>query len=270
MALPEMNNTYFLAPDVVAAYQRDGHVLVRELSTAEEVAAWRPVLAAAVREHLERAAPLAERDTYHKAFVQVANLWERFDDVRRFVMARRFARVAAQLMGVRAVRLYHDQALYKEPGGGPTPWHQDMFYWPLAGDQSITMWMPLVDVSADMGSMVFASGTHRYGSLLNQGISDESEAYFERLVRDKQMPTVQYTLRAGDATFHAGWTLHKATPNHTDRMREVMTIIYFADGLRVAEPANANQPADLARWLPGCRPGDLAASPLNPIVYTGE
>ena len=58
----------------------------------------------------------------------------------------RFAGVAAALLGVDGVRLYHDQALFKEPGGGPTPWHQDQVYWPLATDRTITMWMPLVDL----------------------------------------------------------------------------------------------------------------------------
>lgn len=41
------------------------------------------------------------------------------------------------------MRLYADQALYKEPHGGYTPWHCDAFYWPLASDKAITAWIPL-------------------------------------------------------------------------------------------------------------------------------
>lgn len=47
--------------------------------------------------------------------------------------------------------MYHDQALFKEPGGGPTPWHQDRFYSPLTTENTVTMWMPLVDVPAGDG-----------------------------------------------------------------------------------------------------------------------
>jgi hypothetical protein len=50
-------------------------------------------------------------------------------------------------------------------------------------------------------------------------------------------------------------------------MRQVMTIIYFADGTRVIEPQNEKHSGDLAKWLPGCKPGDMAASPLNPVVW---
>ena len=37
------------------------------------------------------------------------------EQVKEFVFSRRLAGIAAQLLGVHAVRLYHDQALYKEP-----------------------------------------------------------------------------------------------------------------------------------------------------------
>jgi hypothetical protein len=74
-------------------------------------------------------------------------------------------------------------------------------------------------------------------------------------------------MKAGDATFHAGWTLHSAPNNPTPLMREVMTIIYFADGMRVADPgSNPSRADDLNAWLPGLKPGDLASSDLNPVV----
>lgn len=65
--------------------------------------------------------------------------------------------MAAQVEGV---RLYHDQALYKEAGGGPTPWHADQYYWPLTTDRIVTAWIPLQPVSADMGPLAFAERTH--------------------------------------------------------------------------------------------------------------
>ena len=74
-------------------------------------------------------------------------------------------------------------------------------------------------------------------------------------------------MRAGDATFHAGGTLHAAGANRSDRVREVLTVIYYPDGTRAAEPANENQRVDLEVFLPGVRPGDQAKSELNPILW---
>lgn len=100
-----------------------------------------------VRELNDQDKPLEERDTYGKAFIQIGNVWEKDESVRQFVLARRFAKIAADLMGVEGVRIYHDQALFKEPGGGHTPWHQDQIYWPLDTEHTITMWMPLVPIA---------------------------------------------------------------------------------------------------------------------------
>ncbi len=78
-----------------------------------------------------------------------------------FTLSPRFAELAAGLVGVPGIRLY-DQALFKEPGGGITPWHQDQGYWPLRGCVPVTKWIPLVDVTAEMGgSMSFTRGSCR-------------------------------------------------------------------------------------------------------------
>jgi hypothetical protein len=58
-----------------------------------------------------------------------------------------------------------------------------------------------------------------------------------------------------------------ALPNETGVAREVMTVIWFADGAHVTEPTNGDQVNDIARWLHECQPGDLAAGPLNPLTY---
>ena len=119
---------------------------------------------------------------YGKAFLKGMNLWLKDEGLRRFVLAGRFAKIAADLLGVEDVRVYHDQALRKEPGGGITPWHQEQHYWPLDADNTIAMWMPLVDVSPEMGTMRFASGSHLDGYLGDMPISDDSEKQFEEYI----------------------------------------------------------------------------------------
>lgn len=259
--------TYPLTSTEIDQYQRDGHILLREVATAEEVSTFRVAINEAVAKYNTETRALTERDTYGKAFLQIMNLWEQDAAVRQFVLAKRFAQLAADLMGCERVRIYHDQALFKEPGGGFTPWHQDQYYWPLDTNKTITLWMPLVDLTAEMGIMKFASGSHTEGYLDKMGISDASQDFLENYIKKQTLPVTTTTfMRAGDATFHSGWTLHGAPGNQSATMREVMTIIYFADGAHTLPPDNKNRVADLARWLPGVKPGDLAASPLNPVV----
>jgi ectoine hydroxylase-related dioxygenase (phytanoyl-CoA dioxygenase family) len=265
--LPDLSSGVAAPPGAIAEFREKGHTAVRGLASANEVAAYRPSIERVAAERAYEKRPLEERDTYGKAFLQACNLWQADDAVRRFVFARRFAGVAAQLLGVERVRLYHDQALIKEAGGGPTPWHQDQYYWPFEGDTTITMWMPLIDLPASIGSMTFASGSNKLGYLGEYAISDESEREFRSMIEREHLPLDTHVhLAAGDATFHAGWTLHSAGPNPTGTVRPVMTVIYFADGLRVSEPKSNAQRFDLAVWLPGLEPGDLAATPTNPVL----
>jgi ectoine hydroxylase-related dioxygenase (phytanoyl-CoA dioxygenase family) len=264
----DLASDYALSEDTILGYREKGHAVVRSLLTPEEIQEFGPIITSASDRFNVETRPLAERDTYGKAFLQTTNLWERDEQVRRYTLARRFAKVAAELMGVPAVRLYHDQALFKEPGGGLTPWHQDQFYWPLDTSNTITLWMPLVDIPAEVGGMVFGSGSHKLGYIGELAISDTSNAVLGDLIEQQGIPKESYgAMSAGDATFHAGWTLHSAPGNPTSKMRSVMTVIYFADGTRAKEPMNENQKNDLAGWLPGIQPGELAASPLNPLVY---
>jgi ectoine hydroxylase-related dioxygenase (phytanoyl-CoA dioxygenase family) len=133
------------------------------------------------------------------------------------------------------------------------------------------MWMPLVGVTPEMGTLRFATGSHREGYLGDLPISSESEARLDAYVQSRGFPVAECPpMEVGDATFHYGWTLHSAPGNSTNLAREVMTIIWFADGARVTTPDNTSRARDLERWLPGLRPGDVAASSLNPLCWSAE
>ena len=266
--LPDLSSRYRLPEATRQNFRANGHAVVRALATAEEIAVFRPAIVETGPNGRWDARPMEERDTYGKAFVQMFNLWTHDDRVRAFVHARRFARIAAELMGVEAVRLYHDQALFKEPGGGFTPWHQDQFYWPLDTPHTITMWMPLVPIGDDMGPMRFASASHHLGNLGDFPIGDASQQSFQRIVVQHRLQLAHHApFAAGDATFHAGWTLHGAAENRSFHMREVMTVIYYADGTRVGPLDHPNRRIDRDLWLNGCEPGELAAGALNPVLY---
>lgn len=265
--LPTLQDAIHIDAAQVDAFRTNGHTLTKQLLHADKVAVYREVINDAAYKYNTETRKLEDRDTYGKAFLQIMNLWECDEAVRKFTLAKRFANIAATLLGVDKVRIYHDQALYKEPGGGFTPWHQDQYYWPLSTANTVTMWMPLIDITDEMGMLTFASGSHKEASVKNIAISDESEAALEAYIKTKGYPVTRATtMQAGDATWHYGWTLHAAPGNQSSVTREVMTVIYFADGATVTTPINTHQENDRNRWLDGLQPGQLAASRLNPLV----
>ncbi|MGB6648498.1 MAG: phytanoyl-CoA dioxygenase family protein [Bacteroidota bacterium] len=262
-----LENEYPITEKQTELYQRKGHILLRGVATPDEISAHLPSIEGALQEILSRQDSQGRIEEYSALFQQVTNVWRMSETAKRFVFARRFAKIAADLMGVDGVRLYHDQALYKPPGGRGTPWHQDQFYWPLDTRHTITMWMPLLDLTREMGTMMFAGSSHREGQLVSGSLSEESHRRFEEIISERGYPVESHDLAAGDATFHAGWSVHATHPNRSRLVRKVITVIYYADGTRLLEPDTDFRKVDMVVFHPGQKPGDVAASPLNPLLY---
>ena len=213
-------------------------------------------------QHIE----LEQRDTYGKAFLQIFNLWRENEDVRKLVLSKRLSQIAADLMGVKQVRIYHDQALFKEPGGGITPWHADQYYWPIDTDKTVTAWIPLQETPLEMGPLEFAAKSHQIVEGRELMISDESEEKIRQNLRINHFEHVVEPFEAGEVSFHSGWIFHRAGANRSGQMRGVMTIIYMDAEARLKNPENKNQENDWHTWCPGARVGAVIDTPLNPVV----
>ena len=185
---------------------------------------------------------------------------------KEFVFNKRLASIAAQLLGVERVRLYHDQALYKEPGGGITPWHADQFYWPLSDDRTITAWVPLQETPLEMGPIAFAAGSQRMTFGRDLEIGDKSERSLRAALGSGRFRHIEEPFALGEVSFHSGWTFHHTGANRSDQPRAVMTVIYMADGIRLTEPARRQHELDWTAFMPGVKPGEVVDSPLNPVV----
>jgi len=262
-----INTPFALCADSIARYHTQGFVRLPHVLGAGTLARYGTEITRLTLALNTQNQPLASRDTYDRAFLQVMNLWRASRRVKRFVFGRRLAGIAAALMGVKAVRLYHDQALYKEPSGGITPAHADQYYWPLASDKAITAWVPLQPVPPAMGPLAFYKGSHRTRLGRDLPISDESEAQITATMEAQGFVLDEAPYALGDVSFHTGWTFHRAGANRTTRPRAVMTIIYMDADMRLAEPANPMQAADHEQWCPGARVGEVIATPLNPVLF---
>ena len=252
----------------IASYNDNGYIKLKGVLSPALLAHYRQAISTCVAELSADVAPMEQRTTYGKAFLQIMNLWTRSDEVKEFVFGKRLASIAAELIGATGVRIYHDQALYKEAGGGITPWHADQYYWPVTSDKIITAWVPLQDTPLEMGPLAFCEKSHRFQIGRDLEISDESELTLKQALNSFRLEDSAFEL--GDVSFHAGWTFHRAGANSSNRPREVMTMIYMDEAMTLAAPKNKNQINDIERWCPGVQVGETIASPLNPVVYSSN
>ena len=268
VAASQLDTAYPLDDASILRFREDGFIRLPNVLSPETLAQFAPDINRVVDENNRlKDIPFEKRTLYDQAFVQVMNIWTRNQNVRELAFSKRLARVAAELMGTRGVRMWHDQALYKEPSGGFTPWHVDQQYWPMSGPNSITAWIPLQPVPIEMGPLCFGRGSQRKRIGRDLEISEESEQKIRDAVRKEKIDEVQEPFALGDVSFHLGWTLHRAGPNQTAGPRRVFTIIYMDIDMRLAAPANKNQQLDWETWTPSTKVGEIMADPLNPILY---
>jgi ectoine hydroxylase-related dioxygenase (phytanoyl-CoA dioxygenase family) len=268
VATRPLDTPYPLDDATIRRFRKDGFIRLPNVLSQETLAEYGPDITRFVDENNRlKEIPLEKRTLYDQAFVQVMNIWTRNEHVRELASSKRLARIAAELMGARGVRICHDQALYKEPSGGFTPWHVDQQYWPMSGPNSITAWIPLQPVPIEMGPLCFGRGSHRKRVGRDLEISAESEQQIRDAVRKEKIDEVQEPFALGDVSYHLGWTLHRAGPNQTAGPRRVFTIIYMDIDMRLAAPTNKNQQLDWATWTPSTKVGEVMNDPLNPVLY---
>jgi hypothetical protein len=264
----DIDSPYPLSAANIAQFRRDGFIKLRQVLAPEALLHHGAEITRLTLALNTQSLALEHRSTYDRAFLQVMNLWQHSATVKAFVMGRRLGRIAAQLLEVEGVRLYHDQSLYKEPGGGITPAHADQYYWPLASDRAITAWIPLQPVPDDMGPLGFWARSQSVAFGRELGISDESEEQISAEMARHGLAFEAGPFELGEISFHLGWTFHRAGANVSRQARSVMTVIYIDAAMRMAEALSPAQANDAAQWCPGAVPGGIIATPRNPLIWT--
>ena len=138
-----LNQPYSLTQEQINFFKKYRFIKLKNVFSSELIDHFNSIISEVVDHLNTQEVPLEKRDTYGKAFLQLFNLWRESDAVKSLCFSKRLAKIAAGLMEVEGVRMYHDQALFKEAQGGITPWHADQYYWPLDSDKTITAWIPL-------------------------------------------------------------------------------------------------------------------------------
>ena len=253
-----------LAPRLVEDFRRDGFVVVPDLLTADELARFGAAVDEAVaRRSRHDTRTLAEKSRYEQSFTQCQNLWEDSPGVRPLTFHPRVTETAARLLGVDAIRIWHDQALYKEAGGRDTDPHQDQPYWPIVETDTITAWIPFDGSTLAGGAMGYLPGSHRLG--LREFVDIFSGSGEDPLARRELegVAPVWVEVPAGAVAFHHGLTFHLARPNTTGTVRRVHTAIYFADGSTRGEGRYPHPSVERA----GIAMGAPIASDVTPIAW---
>jgi ectoine hydroxylase-related dioxygenase (phytanoyl-CoA dioxygenase family) len=225
-----------LSPQQIAEYQDRGFIHIPAFLSPLEVIELKAAVLDAVAAMGQRKVAAdgvdwSEGDSYYdKVFTQRLNLWRINPVVKNFMLNESLGCLLCRLAGVSAMRVWHDQALIKEPFGNPTAWHLDDPYWSFCSQQAISIWIALEDATPHNGCLHFIPGTHKLATFDNVGIGQNLADLFKVYPAMAQIDPVAVPMKAGDCSFHNGLTAHGAGANMTRARRIAMTCAYMPDG----------------------------------------
>ena len=259
-----------LAPQQIASYRENGFVAIEDFLSAPELAELREAVDDAVAAMGKKKIAgiqdgWEEGDSYYdKVFTQRLNLWRINDTVKRYMLDPALGEMVCRLAGVEGIRIWHDQALIKEPFGNPTSWHLDDPYWSFSSPDAISIWIALDDATYQNGCMYFVPGSHRLARYDNAAIGANMADLFKVYPEFAKMDTVASPMRAGSCSFHNGLCAHGAGANMTRGRRRAMTCGYMP----VNSTLNGQQNILPKSYFERLKIGDvLENNDQNPLVY---
>ncbi|MFT5118271.1 MAG: ectoine hydroxylase-related dioxygenase (phytanoyl-CoA dioxygenase family) [Kiritimatiellia bacterium] len=257
----ELSEPYKLSRASIAQFSRDGYIKLKNVIDTQHLTLLRQRINAMLIEALGREPGLAFRSD--------EMMWLRDELVRRFVLSKRVAQIASELLDVQAVRLYHDNALSKEPGCGRTPWHYDYHHFPIDSLKVCTAWIPLQTIPEEMGPLAFAAGMETYKLVQDLPFNKFDASYDKQLSQifaENHVPVDDSSFDLGDISFHHTLSFHTAGANKTSASRMALATTYFEDGARlVSNPTMIS--GDFLKFMPGIEPGERINSDYNPVCY---
>ena len=262
----------------VEAYRRDGVAVLRGVLGSE----WIELLRAGVE--YNRTHPSAWSHWYTNPDESVGFwsdyvTWREVPEYRRVVFESGLAETAALLMGSRTARFFHEHVLVKEPGADErTPWHHDQPYYPVDGDQNVSMWIALDPVPLDT-AVEFIAGSHRWDRWFiprkfvdHTPYGPEGDRYeylpdLDALIatEPEEHRIVSFPVEPGDVVVFHYRTLHGAPGNPSaERRRRVVSLRWVGDDAVWAErPWEVSPPYEPG----GLHPGDPLDDERFPLVH---
>jgi ectoine hydroxylase-related dioxygenase (phytanoyl-CoA dioxygenase family) len=222
-----------LAADQVAAFDRDGFVVVEDVfgaATVAEVVREIDRFEAGVEAYLagleDQRISIAEAG----AITFTTHLVTRSPRLAAFARDPFFTGVCSDLVGP-DVNLYWDQAVYKKPEKPRRfPWHQDNGYAFVEPQQYLTCWVALTDATAENGCPQVARGRHRAGTLAHTYVEPLGWECFE----DPGDVAVA-EVGAGGVVVFSSLTPHLTGPNVTESVRKAYILQYAPAGAEVLQ-----------------------------------
>ncbi len=198
--------------------------------------------------------------------------WQRIPEFRQWIMQSVAARLAAETILSSRVQFFHEHILLKEPGATkPTPWHQDLPYYCVDGNQTVSFWVPLDPVTS-ANSLQVVLGSHLWEKPVRptRWLTDEpwygtSEDFMDMPDIDNgDYPIWSPQMNPGDALLFNFKTVHGAQTSYLSTPRRAFAARFLGDDVSYKARSGTTSPPFKGI---GLHDGDPMRQDWFPVVW---
>ena len=176
--------------------------------------------------------------------------WERVEEFRDCIFNSLAAQIVAEATSSKSIQIFHDHLFIKEPGTKKeTPWHQDMPYYCVDGENTGSFWIPLDKVTKE-NNLKLILGSHKWKKLLrptkwsnDQPWYQDNNSFMDLPSRNELEGNILIPdLELGDAVLFNFKTVHGSTGNNSSQKRRAFSMRFIGDDVTFFERGGPTSP----------------------------
>ena len=260
-----------LTAEQVNSYKQNGALVVRDIFKP-----WINVLREGFEKVLKNPGPHAReninKNENGRFFEDYCN-WHRIPEFLRFVKESPAAQIVAEATNSKSIQVFHDHIFVKDPDTNKsTPWHQDMPYYCVDGEDTGSYWIPLDEVSKE-NTLKIILGSHKWSKLVQPTKWSNDKPWYKNETDFMDMPDIESIeneimvpdLKLGDAILFNFKTVHGAPGNNTKNQRRAFSMRFIGDDVRYIDRGGETSPPFAGINL---KVGDTLRTDWFPVVWS--
>ena len=237
----------YLSDTDTELYQKQGAILIKNIFKP-----WIDLLRDGFEKVLNKPGPHARENVTNKEgrfFEDYCN-WKRINEFKKFAEESPAAQIVAEATGSKSIQLFHEHIFVKDPGTSKeTPWHQDMPYYCVDGNDTGSFWIPLDPITKE-NSLQVLLGSHKFPKLISPTKWSNAKPWYKDNDNFMDMPDItkmeknilSSEMNIGDAILFNFKVLHSSSGNTEKIPRRAFSMRFIGDDVKYIDRGGETSP----------------------------
>ena len=260
----------YLTDEEINIYQNQGALIIKNIFKP-----WINILREGFEKVLKDPGPHARENVKNEEgrfFEDYCN-WQRISEFKKFAEDSPAAQIVGEATRSKSIQLFHEHIFVKEPGTfKETPWHQDMPYYCVDGNDTGSFWIPLDPITIENSLRVLLA-SHKLPKLVRPTKWSNEKPWYKNDDNFMEMPKINTTdknilkseMNLGDAILFNFKVLHSSSGNETNKSRRAFSMRFIGDDVKYLERNGETSPPFKGI---GLKDGERMRKDWFPIVWT--